>query len=988
MLLPAGTYLSGSIRLKSNIDLHLSAGCTLLAAPASMKAYDESESFGGFPEYQDGGHTYFHNSLIWADGERNISITGHGMIDGKGLTRKDTEKAGHVQGGSVGTGDKAVALKRCRQVTIRDITIYRGGHFGIIMTGCDLSTIDNVTIDTNRDGLDIDCCKYMTVTNCRINTPHDDALVLKSSYALKQPVLCEHIAVSNCSITGFKCGTLLDGTYQPEPVGWVCGRFKLGTESNGGYRNISLTNCTFMYSSGLAFEEVDQGRMENIVVSNITMSHVHHYPIYITTGCRNRGPKEVTRMSSARDIQISNVVADDCDSLCSIIVTGMKDEPVRGVWLNNIRLHFKGGGTRDLVSKAYREQGTNYPEPKFAGSTPAYGLYARHVEDLHVSDVTFRYERPDYRPAVLLDDVKRFTIRHLDAPTEDGVKQIVTLRSSDVTLGHYKLPVIETTDVHGTLVSTSGRTNHYRLAYIADKANDIRGRGKDYDTRKLLLLDGGDIYQGTVLSNIRRGQPMYAAFDKMDYDAVALGNHEFDWGFETMVDDDATLLAYEFQGKHSDNKVPVLCANLFRHGKRTHTTRDYVVLDKVATSADGHRVGVKIGVIGMADYSAKSMFTHQFTDKGYDIPVDYALANAIADSLERSGSCDATVLLVHGQADEAAQALGQQSVIDLVLGGHSHKNMCDTTTWGLPYLQGKAYGMSYSYAELLFQVDATGRLTFAHVGNCRNLEVDGKKDTRRVAGENAADLEADIVELSDSAVEHVRPMLEKVIGHVNVDLVRNYNNVDDSLALPQSGGRASTMGNWMSDLVRRIGRAEVGFVNNGGVRTSFPLDGATTRHITVSNVYEMFPFDNLIYVYELTYTDFLTLLQYAMTKSGAMLLSRMVGIDCYLTVRADDSYTLRSLVKDGTTVYADGQWTEGWPRRTVRVAVSQFVATVDRVDQSTGLHNPLVKWNNTPRLKSKDSVDNENAVRVLTEEAARHGGLLSVDTAPHFIVAQ
>ena len=98
VLLPAGTYLSGSIRLKSNIDLHLSAGCTILAAPASMKAYDESESFGGFPEYQDGGHTYFHNSLIWAEGQTNVSITGHGMIDGEGLTRKDTEHAGNVQG--------------------------------------------------------------------------------------------------------------------------------------------------------------------------------------------------------------------------------------------------------------------------------------------------------------------------------------------------------------------------------------------------------------------------------------------------------------------------------------------------------------------------------------------------------------------------------------------------------------------------------------------------------------------------------------------------------------------------------------------------------------------------------------------------------------------------------------------------------------------------------------------------------------------------
>ena len=137
VLLPAGTYLSGTIRLKSNVDLHLSAGCTLLAADPKMfpkgcealhggTLYDESESFGGFPEYQDGGHTYFHNSLIWAEGEKNISITGHGMIDGKGLTHKDTESAGNLRGGSIGTGDKAIALKLCRLVTIRDISIFRG----------------------------------------------------------------------------------------------------------------------------------------------------------------------------------------------------------------------------------------------------------------------------------------------------------------------------------------------------------------------------------------------------------------------------------------------------------------------------------------------------------------------------------------------------------------------------------------------------------------------------------------------------------------------------------------------------------------------------------------------------------------------------------------------------------------------------------------------------------------------------------------------
>lgn len=403
--LPAGTYLCGSIRMKSNIDLHLSAGAKILAAPAEMKAYDESEVFGA-PEYQDGGHTYFHNSLIWAEGQHDVSITGRGMIDGEGLTKRDTEKAGNVQGGSIGTGDKAIALKQCRNVTIRDITIYRGGHFAIIVTGCEIGTIDNVTIDTNRDGIDIDCCKYLTVSNTKVNTPNDDAIVLKSSYALKKPVTCEHILITNCIVTGYKLGTFLDGSYVPEKVNWVCGRIKLGTESNGGYRNITISNCTCMWSSGLAFEEVDQGKMENIVVDNISMSHVHHYPIYITTGCRNRGPKERTEVSSARDIYINNVIADDCDSLASIIITGMEGYPIRNVSLSNIRIQYRGGGKK--VNTPYREQGTNYPEPRWAGPTPAYGLYARHADGIRLHNVEFELMRPDERQEIITEDVTNY----------------------------------------------------------------------------------------------------------------------------------------------------------------------------------------------------------------------------------------------------------------------------------------------------------------------------------------------------------------------------------------------------------------------------------------------------------------------------------------------------------------------------------------------------------------------------------------------------
>ncbi|MDY4667115.1 MAG: glycosyl hydrolase family 28 protein [Prevotella sp.] len=412
VIVPAGSYLCGSIRLKSNIELHLEAGATIIAT-TDAKAYDPSEPFN-FPEYQDGGHTYFHNSLIWAEGQHNVAITGFGKIDGEGLTKQDTEKAGNVQGGSIGMGDKAIALKACRQVSIRDITIYRGGHFAIIMTGCDIAQIDNVTIDTNRDGIDIDCCKYLTISNCKVNTPHDDGIVLKASYALKRPVTCEHIAITGCVVTGYKLGTLLDGTYVPEQVGWVCGRIKLGTESNGGYKNIAISNCTIMYSSGLAFEEVDQGRMENIVVSNITMNHVHHYPIYITTGCRNRGPKENTNVSYGADICIDNVVAQDCDSLAGIIVTGMPGHPLRNISLSNIYCEYRGGGETYPQGKSYREQGTNYPEPRWAGPTPSYGLYARHVKGLRAQNVRFSLLRPDARPAVITEDV---TDEQLDVKT-------------------------------------------------------------------------------------------------------------------------------------------------------------------------------------------------------------------------------------------------------------------------------------------------------------------------------------------------------------------------------------------------------------------------------------------------------------------------------------------------------------------------------------------------------------------------------------------
>jgi polygalacturonase len=419
VLIPAGTYLCGSIHLRSNLNLQLDAGAIILGAASDMNAYDNAEDFPD-TAYQDGGHTYFHNSLIWGEHLTNVSITGRGMIDGGGLTSKDNEHLGDPTGGSIGKGDKAIALKLCRNVLIRDITIFHGGHFAILTTGCDLVTLDNLTIDTNRDGIDIDCCTNTVVSNCRVNSPHDDAICPKSSYALGKPVATENLIIVNCDVSGYEEGTLLDGRKIPAKAGWSNGRIKFGTESNGGFKNCVVSNCIFRDCNGFALEEVDGGTMEDIIVSNITMKNINHYPIYITLGRRNRGPRATTRMGTVRNISISNIIVTGADSLSGIQITGSPGYNIENVRLKDISIVYKGGGTKQQGRKEFPELAKGYPEPFLLGANPAYGLFARHVKGLYLKDIQFQTARTDNRPALIADDVDGLDINDFQAPIAEG----------------------------------------------------------------------------------------------------------------------------------------------------------------------------------------------------------------------------------------------------------------------------------------------------------------------------------------------------------------------------------------------------------------------------------------------------------------------------------------------------------------------------------------------------------------------------------------
>jgi polygalacturonase len=400
-----GIYLSGSIHLKSHVALFLDHGAVLEAGPIDKAPCDAPEP-NQWERFQDFGHSHWHNSLIWGEDLDDVAIYGTGMIRGTTLSRSANANS------PAGTGNKAIALKNSRNVTIRDITIAHGGHFAILATGVDNLTVDNAKIDTNRDGIDVDACRNVRISNLTVNSPFDDGICLKSSYGLGVARATENVTITNCQVSGFDEGTYLDGTYKrtvkyggARDTG-PTGRIKFGTESSGGFKNVTVTNSVFTYCRGLAIETVDGGDTEDITIDNITMRDIATAPIFIRRGNRARTPGEPPP-GAMRRITISNIVASGVRDPQGILISGIPNYPIEDLRLSNIRIHYTGGGTAADASLDPEEKEKDYPEPNMFGRLPVYALFARHVTGLDVRDADFSFEKSEARPAVQLRDVVR-----------------------------------------------------------------------------------------------------------------------------------------------------------------------------------------------------------------------------------------------------------------------------------------------------------------------------------------------------------------------------------------------------------------------------------------------------------------------------------------------------------------------------------------------------------------------------------------------------
>jgi polygalacturonase len=338
--------------------------------------------------------------LIYADKANNVVIDGYGTIDGRGRTFK---KLSWNDEGI--TRPHLLRFIQSRDITIKDITLKNSGCWMQHYLACDRLTIDGIKVfnrnNYNNDALDLDGCHEVTVTRMMADSD-DDGITLKST----SPRLCENICIANCIVSSH------------------CNAIKLGTETNGGFRNINISNIVvkpsydqkekffgqWIGSSAISLEIVDGGLMENVNVSDINVEGTEA-PIFIRLGNRARGYQlkgtdfdsliPIDHVGSINGIHLDNIQIRNAGAMgCSI--TGLPHHPVENVWLSHINIHHKGGIKASDLPEIERsvkdEKEKDYPESTMWGCLPAKGFFVRHARNIHFSDITIQTAEADVRP--------------------------------------------------------------------------------------------------------------------------------------------------------------------------------------------------------------------------------------------------------------------------------------------------------------------------------------------------------------------------------------------------------------------------------------------------------------------------------------------------------------------------------------------------------------------------------------------------------------
>jgi hypothetical protein len=379
----AGRYLTGTIQLKSHVTLRLEKDATLLGST-------DVADYRNLDPFIDGSGNPMGHALIVAMDADHAGIEGSGTVDGQGPLLKSKQKTFAVR-------PFLVRWVRSTNVTMRDVLLTNPGAWTLNFYQTRGAVVDGITIRTrglglhNNDGVNIDSSEDIAVRNVDINSG-DDALVIKSTGARPS----RNIVASNCKLSSHT------------------NAIKLGTESFGGFENISVSHCAITNTdmAGIALYNVDGGDLRHVTISDITMDGVT-VPISIRRGARLKTFREGDRPRAApgllSDVTIRNVEAKNI-GMVGILLNGVPGHPVERLTLENVRLQLPGGGKAEAADIQLPEKEAAYPEVNMFGKTiPAYGIYARHVRDVRFENVQVSAAQADARPAKIFIDAEAVT---------------------------------------------------------------------------------------------------------------------------------------------------------------------------------------------------------------------------------------------------------------------------------------------------------------------------------------------------------------------------------------------------------------------------------------------------------------------------------------------------------------------------------------------------------------------------------------------------
>ncbi|MBH06852.1 MAG: hypothetical protein CMJ20_11085 [Phycisphaeraceae bacterium] len=406
VIFPDGVYLSGTILLRSRVTLHLSTGATLLGSSDIQQYIPHTPATRSVINDQND------KSLIYAENESHIAITGHGIIDGQGSEFIHVPIRQHKQRPFV------LRFAQCRHITIQNVTFKGGAMWTQWYLACHDINIDGIHVHSrtigNNDGLNIDGCDHTRINNCHIDSK-DDCIVFKST----SNHMTTNATVSNCTLTS------------------DTNALKFGTESYGGFKNISITNCIVHHTkkSGVDLRIIDGGTIDGVTISNIIMSNVG-VPIHICLGNiprHFRSKSKTAQPGFIRNIQLNNIQATKAGPAgCAIV--GLPTRPIENISLNQINLEFTGGGqVHDDTLTNIQEAGQQYTSYWVNSTPPAYGLLVRYVNNLQVDGIQLRYTGKEDRCPMILNHIHRADIRQVWADRSTSARAMIWLNQATET---------------------------------------------------------------------------------------------------------------------------------------------------------------------------------------------------------------------------------------------------------------------------------------------------------------------------------------------------------------------------------------------------------------------------------------------------------------------------------------------------------------------------------------------------------------------------